>query len=78
MHFSHEALSRTHSINLVRVVLGAWGCGVFRNDPLVVAAAFAGHLRHGEWRGRFDRVLFSVLDTSQSKETLAAFERAVG
>jgi len=23
-----------------RLVLGAWGCGVFRNDPEVVAAAF--------------------------------------
>ena len=27
------------------LVLGAWGCGVFRNDPRVVAAAFAEHLR---------------------------------
>ena len=23
------------------LVLGAWGCGVFRNDPAQVAAAFA-------------------------------------
>jgi len=26
------------------LVLGAWGCGVFRNDPRDVAAAFAEHL----------------------------------
>jgi uncharacterized protein (TIGR02452 family) len=59
------------------LVLGAWGCGVFRNDPAIVAAAFLGHLRHGAWSGRFERVVFSVLDTSPSRETLAAFQRAV-
>ncbi len=61
-----------------RLVLGAWGCGVFRNDPAVVAAAFLGHLRHTAWSGRFARVVFSVLDTAPSMETLAAFQRAVG
>jgi uncharacterized protein (TIGR02452 family) len=61
-----------------RLVLGAWGCGVFRNDPAVVAAAFLGHLRQGAWSGRFERVVFSVLDMSPHKETLTAFQRAVG
>jgi hypothetical protein len=37
-----------------------------------------GHLRHGAWSGRFDRVVFSVLDTSPAGETVAAFETAVG
>jgi uncharacterized protein (TIGR02452 family) len=59
------------------LVLGAWGCGVFRNSPAIVAAAFLGHLRHGAWFGRFEHVVFSVLDSSPSKETLAAFQRAV-
>lgn len=60
------------------LVLGAWGCGVFRNEAAVVAAAFLGHLRHGTWSGCFERVVFSVLDTSPSRETLVAFQRAVG
>jgi uncharacterized protein (TIGR02452 family) len=58
------------------LVLGAWGCGVFRNDPEVVAGSFADHLRCGLWIGRFRRVVFSVLDTSSGGETLAAFQRA--
>jgi uncharacterized protein (TIGR02452 family) len=60
-----------------RLVLGAWGCGVFRNDPAVVAAAFVGHLREGAWSSRFERVVFSVFDPSPSSETLTAFQRAV-
>ena len=60
-----------------QLVLGAWGCGVFRNDPGVVAESFAAHLRHGRWSGRFDRVVFSVLDTSPSQSTLTAFRRAL-
>lgn len=43
------------------VVLGAWGCGVFRNDPEVIAALFDEAL-HDELRGAFDRVVFAVLD----------------
>ena len=60
-----------------RLVLGAWGCGVFRNDPRVVADAFADHLR-GAWAGRFEHVVFSVLDTSSAAETFGAFQAALG
>ena len=41
------------------LVLGAWGCGVFRNDPAVVAGAFADALRVVD---RFDLVVFAVRD----------------
>jgi uncharacterized protein (TIGR02452 family) len=58
-----------------RLILGAWGCGVFRNDPVLVATVFAEHLC-GAWAGRFERVVFSVLDTSPGQETFKAFERA--
>ncbi|HVT71393.1 MAG TPA: TIGR02452 family protein [Trebonia sp.] len=56
------------------LVLGAWGCGVFRNDPAVVATAFAGHL--DRTRGRFDRVVFAVYDRRAGTPVLDAF-RAV-
>ncbi|MEU4120932.1 TIGR02452 family protein [Streptomyces virginiae] len=56
-----------------RLVLGAWGCGVFRNDPAHVAEAFRG-LLSGRFAGTFDRVVFAVLDRNPvSRE---AFERA--
>lgn len=60
-----------------RLVLGAWGCGVFRNDPEMVAGVFALHLKRDAWGGRFDRVRFSVLDTAKDAKTLTAFEHAL-
>jgi uncharacterized protein (TIGR02452 family) len=69
------ALAAAHGYR--RLVLGAWGCGVFRNGPAVVAGAFATHLR-GAWRGRFERVVFSVLDRSPEQEIFKAFQRAFG
>lgn len=56
-----------------RLVLGAWGCGVFRNDPMLVAGIFADHL-NGLWAGRFRRIAFSVLDT-WGGTTLGAFQK---
>ena len=56
-----------------KLVLGAWGCGVFRNDPAVVAAVFAAQLARSQ--GRFDHVVFAVLDNQQGAPTRAAFTR---
>jgi uncharacterized protein (TIGR02452 family) len=75
---SEYVLALAASQGRQRLVLGAWGCGVFRNDPAVVAASLLGHLRQGAWSGRFERVVFSVLDTSPSRETNAAVLRAAG
>lgn len=59
-----------------RLVLGAWGCGVFRNDPAQVAAAFRGLLVGGRFEGYFDQVVFGVLDRTPRAATRAAFEQA--
>lgn len=56
-----------------KLVLGAWGCGVFRNDPAVVAAAFAAQLARA--RGHFDHIVFAVLDRQRGAPTHAAFSR---
>ncbi|MDL2076044.1 TIGR02452 family protein [Streptomyces sp. GXMU-J15] len=60
-----------------RLVLGAWGCGVFQNDPADVAGAFRGLLAPGgRFAGRFERVVFGILDRTPDARTRAAFERA--
>ncbi len=56
------------------VLLGAWGCGVFRNQPNMVADAFGSWLARPEFRGCFDRVVFAVYDPGRHKNALRAFE----
>jgi uncharacterized protein (TIGR02452 family) len=41
------------------LVLGAWGCGVFRNDPEMIAELFADALR-GPFMQQFTRVVFAI------------------
>lgn len=53
-----------------RLVLGAWGCGVFGNEPITVAAAFTAALRRSPW---FEQVVFAVLDRQTAAPTYAAF-----
>ncbi|QRP46348.1 TIGR02452 family protein [Amycolatopsis sp. FDAARGOS 1241] len=60
-HHGHRAL-----------VLGAWGCGVFENDPTVVAAAFRQALAD---HPHFERVVFAVLDKRAGEPTYTAFAR---
>lgn len=56
------------------LVLGAWGCGVFRNDPTQVAAAFHRNLStDGTFEGAFDRIVFAVLDNTAAQQNLTAF-----
>jgi uncharacterized protein (TIGR02452 family) len=57
-----------------RLVLGAWGCGVFRNDPRDVAGAFHTHLTGGgAFASAFERVVFAVWDRSPRSANRAAF-----
>jgi uncharacterized protein (TIGR02452 family) len=55
------------------LVLGAWGCGVFQNDPPAVADIFARLLTTGPLAHAFTRVLFAIYDRSKTGATLQAF-----
>ncbi|MFT5683611.1 MAG: hypothetical protein ACI8RZ_004543, partial [Myxococcota bacterium] len=48
------------------IVLGAWGCGVFRNEPVDVSGWFSDALT-GEFRGVFARVVFSIPDQPRGR-----------
>ncbi|MCX5402167.1 TIGR02452 family protein [Streptomyces sp. NBC_00102] len=57
-----------------RLVLGAWGCGVFQNEPAQVADAFGGLLTGGgRFAGHFEQIVFGVLDRAPDSTTRAAF-----
>jgi uncharacterized protein (TIGR02452 family) len=57
------------------LVLGAWGCGVFRNDPVAVAEAFAHALKSVPY---FDFVLFGVRDRLPETPVYRTFTAAFG
>ncbi|MDH6251586.1 uncharacterized protein (TIGR02452 family) [Chryseobacterium sp. H1D6B] len=53
------------------LILGAWGCGVFRNDPKDIAQLFKKHLQ-GNYKNKFKKVVFAVL--TKNYELLKLFE----
>ena len=56
------------------LVMGAWGCGVFRNDPKDVASYFLHFLEPGgKYAHAFDRVVFAIPGFSSSLGNLKAF-----
>jgi uncharacterized protein (TIGR02452 family) len=59
------------------LVLGAWGCGVFKNDPDEIAQLFSAALAGGgPFRGAFTRIVFAVLDWSEDRHFIGPFARA--
>jgi uncharacterized protein (TIGR02452 family) len=71
------AVAAEHKVDTL--ILGAWGCGVFANDPGVVAGIFADLLTgDGPYAHAFSRVVFAVLDRSDDHANLAAFKAALG
>lgn len=58
------------------LILGAWGCGVFKNSPSMVAQMFADLLlAEGQFWGRFKYMRFSVLDSSTQAKTVTEFRK---
>lgn len=57
------------------LVLGAWGCGVFRNDPADVSLWFYEALVKNNWQSHFEHICFGVLDHSRDLSIYHAFEK---
>ncbi len=54
------------------LVLGAWGCGAFANDPCRTAADFREALER-RYRGAFSDVVFAITDWSPERRFLGPF-----
>jgi uncharacterized protein (TIGR02452 family) len=70
------SIARAHHQRVL--VLGAWGCGVFRNDPDLVATLFANALAHEQFAGAFERVVFAVYDRKEAVNRAPFEQRFVG
>lgn len=56
------------------LILGAYGCGVFRNDPEKIAGWWK-ELLEGDFAGVFRTVVFAVLDRSAAGACISAFQK---
>ncbi len=72
-----ERVARVFDIALAHhhdsLVLGAWGCGAFKNDPMMVAQAFANVA--AKYDGQFQLLLFAVLDIGLKQGNFEPFAR---
>lgn len=59
-----------------QIILGAYGCGVFRNDPHKVAGWWKQLLDNG-YNNVFDSIYFAVLDRSENQNSFIAFRELV-
>ena len=57
------------------IILGAWGCGAYGNDPKQIASLFQRALQEN-FKGAYRQVIFAILDWSTDKRLIGPFERA--
>lgn len=66
------ALAKSSGVE--RLILGAWGCGVFQNNYEDVAGYFA-ELIAEKYRYSFKEIIFAIYDRSKTKNSLEIFQR---
>ncbi len=73
----HRVLAIARAYGVDTLVLGAWGCGAFGNDPATTARDFRAALE-GPFDGVFELVIFAIADTRPSRPTLGPFAEVFG
>ena len=58
------------------LILGAFGCGAFHNDPNLMAKAFADLLLQEHYNRYFDKVIFAIKRTGSFCQNLCSFQEA--
>ncbi len=73
-----KVLAAAYSHGCRNLVLGAWGCGVFGNDPMMVARLFREYVgQGGMFERKFEQVLFAVFDAAKNRPRYRAFSRVL-
>lgn len=57
------SIPANHGVKVL--ILGAWGCGVFKNDPVKIATQFKEVLNEG-YSGLYDEVIFAIINDHNS------------
>jgi hypothetical protein len=65
----HRVLAIARALGHTQLVLGAWGCGAFGNDPYRTATDFRQALE-GEFDGAFSEIVFAITDWSPARKFL--------
>jgi uncharacterized protein (TIGR02452 family) len=68
----HRVLAIARAYGYTTLVLGAWGCGAFGNDPQRTASDFR-HALENEYSGAFSDVVFAIADWSPERRFLGPF-----
>jgi uncharacterized protein (TIGR02452 family) len=68
----HRVLAIARAYEYEDLVLGAWGCGAFGNDPLTTARSFRAALE-GPFRNAFRHIFFAIADWSPERKFLGPF-----
>ncbi|MCA9107692.1 MAG: TIGR02452 family protein [Planctomycetales bacterium] len=67
-----RVLSIARAYGYSELILGAWGCGAFGNDPRRTASDFRNALE-GEFAGAFGEVVFAITDWSPERRFLGPY-----
>jgi uncharacterized protein (TIGR02452 family) len=68
----HRVLAVAQAYNHSTLILGAWGCGAFGNDPHRTALDFRQALEN-EFSGAFSDIVFAITDWSPERRFLGPF-----
>jgi uncharacterized protein (TIGR02452 family) len=71
-HRIHRILAIARSYSYAALVLGAWGCGAFANDPHRTAVDFRQALET-DFKGAFSDIVFAIVDWSPERRFLGPF-----
>lgn len=71
-HRTRRVLEIARAYGYNSLVLGAWGCGAFENDPKSTAVLFKESLL-GDFAGSFREIVFAITDWSPDRRFLGVF-----